>query len=73
MDVAVIFSSDTDLCEAARMVHQATVSKRSRVSVEAALFTDAKKPIVLAHYDRTQQLRYADFDAARDSLTTASP
>lgn len=68
MDVAVIVSSDNDLCEAARMVHQATVSKGSRVSVEAALFTAAKKSILLTEYDYTRQLRYEDFDAARDSF-----
>jgi len=68
MDVAIIVSSDNDLCEAARMVHQATTARGTRVSVEAALFTGARKPILLTHYDYTRQLRYADFDAARDSF-----
>ncbi len=73
MDVAVILSSDTDLCEAARAVHQATIAAGARVSVEAALFTDAKKAIVLNHYDHTRQLRYGDFDAARDSFDYSAP
>jgi uncharacterized LabA/DUF88 family protein len=73
MDVAVIVSSDNDLCEAARMVHQATTAKRARVSVEAALFTGHRKPILLTHYDYTRQLRYPDFDAARDSFDYSQP
>lgn len=73
MDVAIIVSSDNDLCEAARMVHQATISKGTRVSVEAALFSKARKPILMTHYDYTRQLRYEDFDAARDSFDYSEP
>jgi uncharacterized LabA/DUF88 family protein len=68
MDVAVIVSSDTDLCEAARMVHQATLAKGQRVSIEAALFSEGRKPILLSHYDYTRQLRFPDFEAAKDSF-----
>jgi uncharacterized LabA/DUF88 family protein len=73
MDVAIIVSSDNDLCEAARMVHQATIAKKSRVSVEAALFSDAKKPILLKYYDHTRQLRRGDFEAAKDSFDYGAP
>jgi len=72
MDVAVIVSSDNDLCEAARSTHAATVSTR-RVSVEAALFNENRRPILLKHYDYTHQLRYPDFDAARDSFDYKNP
>jgi hypothetical protein len=71
-DVAVILSSDNDLCEAARSTHQVT-SGAGRVSVEAALFNEQRRPILLPHYDYTHQLRYADFDAARDSFDYTSP
>lgn len=67
MDVAVIVSSDTDLCETARSTHQVT-SGAHRVSVEAAVFNDGRRPILLEEYDFTHQLRQADFDAARDSF-----
>jgi uncharacterized LabA/DUF88 family protein len=66
MDVAVIVSSDTDLTEVARAVHQMT-RRQGRVSVEAALFTN-KKMVVLNHYDYTQQLRRDDFDECKDSF-----
>jgi uncharacterized LabA/DUF88 family protein len=72
MDVAVIVSSDNDLCEAARSTHQVTAST-NRVSVEAALFNERKRAILLPHYDYTHQLRYADFDAARDSFDYKAP
>ena len=68
MDVAVIASSDGDLTEAARVVHQMTGQQGSRVSVEAAVFNPRRSPIVLKHYDYTHQLREQDFDAARDSF-----
>jgi uncharacterized LabA/DUF88 family protein len=72
MDVAVILSSDNDLCEAARSTHDVTI-KQSRVSVEAALFNEARKPILMQHYDYTHQLKYADFDQARDSFDYGNP
>jgi uncharacterized LabA/DUF88 family protein len=72
MDVGVIVSSDNDLCEAARSTHQVTTWS-GRVSVEAALFNENRRPILLPHYDFTHQLRYADFDAARDSFDYKSP
>jgi uncharacterized LabA/DUF88 family protein len=72
MDVAVIASSDNDLCEAARSTHNAT-SGPQRVSVECALFNERRSPVLLAHYDYTHQLRYADFDAARDSFDYKNP
>jgi uncharacterized LabA/DUF88 family protein len=68
MDVAVIVSSDTDLCEAARATHAATQTVGNRVSVEAALFTSRPQPTLLQHYDYTHQLRAGDFDHARDSF-----
>jgi uncharacterized LabA/DUF88 family protein len=73
MDVAVIVSSDNDLCEAARMVHQATLAKGQRVSVEAALFSEARNVILLSHYDYTRQLRLPDFEAAQDSFDYSQP
>jgi uncharacterized LabA/DUF88 family protein len=72
MEVAVIVSSDNDLCEAARATHEATRA-RGRTSVEGALFTDSRRPILLGHYDFTHQLRRADFDAARDSFDYHNP
>ena len=71
MDVAVIISSDTDLCEAARATHQATTS-RGRVSVEAAVF-NIGRTILLPHYDYTHQLRHEDFQAAEDSFDYTQP
>jgi hypothetical protein len=72
MDVAVIVSSDNDLCEAARATHAAT-HRQGRVSVEAALFTENRQPILMQHYDYTHQLRYQDFDAAKDSFDYKNP
>ena len=72
MDVAVIVSSDNDLCEAARSTHAVSRGGR-RVSVEAALFNEQRKPILLQHYDYTHQLRYQDFDAAKDSFDYKNP
>lgn len=68
IDVLIIISSDTDLCEVARMVHQMTMQNGHRVSVEAAVFNDDRKPIVMKHYDHTHQLTRKDFDEARDSF-----
>jgi len=65
MDVAVIVSSDTDLCEAARAVHSLT-GRKKRVSVEAAIFTSRK--VKLQHYDFTQRLNGDDFDECKDSF-----
>jgi uncharacterized LabA/DUF88 family protein len=72
MDVAVVVSSDNDLCEAARSTHEQT-REQGRVSVEAAVFNDSRRPILLKHYDYTHQLRYQDFDAARDSFDYKNP
>jgi len=68
MDVAVIVSSDTDLCEVARMVHQMTLVAGRRISVEAAVFNENSGPVLMDEYDYTHQLKRADFDAARDSF-----
>lgn len=67
-DVAVILSSDTDLVEVARMVHQMTKAKGRRMAVEAAVFNDKAKKIRMGHYDYTHQLTRADFDETRDSF-----
>lgn len=67
MDVAVILSSDNDLCEAARATHE-TTARNHRVSVECALFNEARRPLLMTHYDYTRQLRFDDFDAARDNF-----
>lgn len=67
-DVAVILSSDTDLVEVARMVHRMTKAKGERLSVEAAVFNESKKPIRMRHYDYTHQLKRSDFEEARDSF-----
>lgn len=72
MDVAIIVSSDNDLCEAARSTHNAT-SGKARVSVEAALFNENRRPILLQHYDYTHQLQYAAFNAASDSFDYKNP
>ena len=68
MDVAVIVSSDNDLVEVARVVHDMTGRTANRVSVEAAVFNERRQPIVLKHYDYTHQLQHADFDSARDAF-----
>lgn len=74
MDVAVILSSDNDLCEAARAAHQATLADGNRVSVEAAVFNESRRGVVLlSHYDYTRQLRYSDFESARDSFDYSVP
>jgi uncharacterized LabA/DUF88 family protein len=72
MDVAVVVSSDNDLCEAARATHQATM-RTGRVSVEAALFNERRSPILLRHYDFTHQLRKPAFDASSDSFDYRTP
>src|SRR5205814_1868403 len=51
MDVAIIVSSDTDLTEVARVVHDVT-RKTARVSVEAAVIPK-KRFVLLEHYDYT--------------------
>ena len=72
MDVAVIVSSDNDLCEVARSTHQVTLAD-GRVSVEAAMFNEGRRPILMAEYDYTHQLRHEDFDAASDSFDYKQP
>ncbi len=67
MEVAVIVSSDTDLTEVARMVHDMTRST-GRVSVEAAVINDGRHPVLLEHYDYTHQLRRNDFQECRDEF-----
>lgn len=68
MDVAIIVSSDTDLCEVARVVHDVT-RKTKRVSVEAAVLRGkTKSPILLKHYDYTHNLSRNEFDLASDSF-----
>lgn len=52
MEVAVVVSSDNDLCEAAQSTHEATRA-RGRVSVEAAVFNENRRPILMQHYDYT--------------------
>jgi uncharacterized LabA/DUF88 family protein len=71
MDVAVIVSSDNDLCEAARATHAATIRTKKRVSVEAALFNEGRGPILLQHYDYTHQLKRRDHDACSDTFDYA--
>lgn len=73
MDVAVIVSSDNDLCEAARATHAATIRVKKRVSVEAAVFNENRGPVLLAHYDYTHQLKRADHDACSDSFDYKHP
>jgi uncharacterized LabA/DUF88 family protein len=73
MDVAVIISNDTDITEAARVVHQMTGRQKKRVSVEAAVLNVRKGPVVMQHYDFTTQLTTEDFDAARDSFNYRAP
>lgn len=46
---------------------------RARVSVEAALFNEHRRPILLQHYDYTHQVRLADLDAARHSFDYENP
>jgi uncharacterized LabA/DUF88 family protein len=67
IDVAIIVSSDTDLTEVARVVHDMTRSQ-GRVSVEAAVFNDSRHPVLMEHYDYTHQLRRDHFEACRDEF-----
>jgi uncharacterized LabA/DUF88 family protein len=67
MDVAMIVSSDTDLTEVARTVHNMTRAT-GRVSVEAAVVSDARRPVLLKHYDFTNQVRRIDFEECRDEF-----
>jgi uncharacterized LabA/DUF88 family protein len=66
-DVAIIVSSDTDLTEVARVVHDMT-RLQSRVSVEAAVFNDSRHPVLMEHCDFTHQLRRNDFEECRDEF-----
>jgi hypothetical protein len=72
MHAAIIVSSDTDLTEVARVAHDMT-GRGQRVSVEAAVFNDRPKPLILEHYDYTHQIRRKDFEATRDGFYYASP
>jgi uncharacterized LabA/DUF88 family protein len=72
MDVAIVVSSDNDLCEAARSTHDVTRA-RGRVSVEAAVFNEGRSAVLLRHYDYTHQLRRPDFEASRDSFDYRQP
>jgi len=67
MDVAIIVSSDTDLCEVARVVHSVTGTKGKRVSVEAAVVR-GKRPVLLRHCDYTHNLSQNDFHEFSDSF-----
>ena len=67
MDVAIIVSSDSDLTEVARVVHDMTRAQ-GRVSVESAVFNDSRHPVLMEHYDFTHQLRRNDFEACRDEF-----
>ena len=72
MDVAVVISSDADLTEVARAVHEMTRTQ-GRVSVEAGVLNEQRAPILLRHYDYTHQLRRNDFEEARDSFDYRNP
>ncbi len=67
MDVAVIVSSDNDITEVARVVHSMTRAK-GKVNVEAAVINDGRRPILMQHYDYTQQLNRNDFEQIRDEF-----
>jgi uncharacterized LabA/DUF88 family protein len=67
MDVAVIVSSDTDLCEVARVVHSTTGIAGKRVSVEAAVVS-GRRPVLLQHYDYTHNLNRNDFQQFSDNF-----
>lgn len=67
IDVAIVVSSDTDLNEVARTVHDMTRSP-GRVSVEAAVVNDRSHPVLLEHYDYTHQIRRNDFEECRDEF-----
>lgn len=66
MDVAIVVSSDTDLCEVPRVVHDVTGRSR-RVSVEGAVLR-GRRTVVLPHYDFTHQIDAATFGVARDGF-----
>lgn len=67
MDVAIIVSSDNDITEVARVVHDMTRAQ-GRVSVEAAVINDGRRPILMQHYDYTHQLNRNDFEQIRDEF-----
>jgi hypothetical protein len=67
MDVAIIVSSDTDLCEVARVVHSVSAGDGRRVSVEATVVT-GRKPVLLRHYDFTHNLEMNDFQLFSDTF-----
>jgi uncharacterized LabA/DUF88 family protein len=69
-DVAVIVSSDADLCEVPNAINRNLTHafKGHKLSVEAAVFNDKKAPVVMRHYAYTHQLTRNDFDQARDGF-----
>lgn len=73
MDVAVIVSGDTDLCEAARATHAATEAIGRRVCVEAAVFDERRGPLLLRHYDYTHRLTQTVHNACIDTFDYAAP
>jgi len=73
MDVAVIVSSDTDLCEAARATRATTREAGRPVRTEAAVFDEGRRPILMRHYDYTHRLTRADHDACVDTFDYAGP
>jgi hypothetical protein len=73
MDVAVIVSSDTDLCEAARATRATTREAGRPVRTEAAVFDEGRRPILMRHYDYTHRLTRADHDACVDTFDYARP
>lgn len=73
MDVAVIVSTDEDLCEVPLYVKRyMSHARKGKIGIEAAVFSDNKK-ITLQHYDTTHRLTRNDFDYARDSFDYNKP
>lgn len=60
-------SSDNDITEVARVVHDMTRA-RERVSVEAAIVIDSRRPMLMSHYDYTHQIARNDFEEVRDEF-----
>ncbi len=72
MDTAVVVSSDTDLCEVARVVHD-TTRPSGRVSVEAAVVRGGRRRIIMEHYDYTHQIGPQDFLPMSDEFDYRVP
>jgi len=66
IDVAIVVSGDTDLCEVARVVHQLT-RRLNRVSVEAAVWKK-KRTILLSDYDYTHNMERSVFNRSVDDF-----